>query len=199
MYPCSLDIIEVDLAHTERNREVVIYSGSDVQHVDNVYDCFFIVVAMDFRDATKEVSFIASIVSETEILLTMPSLPFGLFHDSVMRNEHLKKIKLHHPQLQLSQDIVINHLCDKVGRSVKRLLLHFPDDVTLSNVFNAAHPSVKCILNQPRRRLVLSKLCHAAIVSWSGRLPILTQIVAPQLRLLSLHLLMYWLRILQVC
>ena len=59
-----------------------------------------------------------------------------------MRNEHLKKIKLHHPRLQLSQDIVINHLRDEVGRSVKRLLLHFPDDVTLSNVFKAAHPSV---------------------------------------------------------
>ena len=120
----------------------MIYSVSDVQHVDNVHNCFFIALAVDFRDATKEVTFIASIVSETEILLTMPSLPFGLFHNSVMRNERLKKIKLHHQQLQFSQDIVINHLRNEVRRSVKRLLLRFPDQVTLSNVFNAAHPLV---------------------------------------------------------
>lgn len=137
-----VDVIEVDLAYPERNREVVIYSVSNVQHVDNVYDCFFIMLAVDFRDASKEGSFTASMVSETEILLTMPSLPFGLYHDSIMRNERLKRIRLHHPQLQLSQDIVINHLRDEAGRSVKRLLLRFPDNVRLSNVFNAAHPTV---------------------------------------------------------
>ena len=50
--------------------------------------------------------------------------------------------------MQLSQDIVINHLRDEVGRSVKRLLLRFPVDVTLSNVFNAAHHHPSVLLHE---------------------------------------------------
>ena len=78
-------------------------------------------LAVGFCDAIKKGSFTALIVSETEILLTLPILPYGLFNDGILRNGRLKIIRLHHSQLQPSQDMVINHLWDEVGRSVNCL------------------------------------------------------------------------------
>jgi hypothetical protein len=138
IHPHSAVIVDVDLERPERNGDVVIFSLNNVEHVDHLYHCVSIFLSVDVRDVAKEGSFTATLVSETEILITMPSLTFALYRDSEQRNERLKRIDMHDPQLQLSQNIVINQIRDGPNRPIKKLLLRFPEGIIFGNVF---HPS----------------------------------------------------------
>lgn len=135
------DVIEIDLENPELNREVMIFSIQDLEHAGNVYNCFTIQMSSDMRDAAAE-KISAMIVSDTEILISMPGLPYGIFADSIGRNERLKTQNLHCPKLQLAQDVTINDIREDQTRSVKHLLLRFPSHVVLTNVFNPSSPKL---------------------------------------------------------
>jgi hypothetical protein len=154
------DTIDIDLENPERNREILVFSVADVAHDGNVYNCFAIMLFVDVRDAAKG-QLTASLVSDTEVLLTMPSLPYGLYHDSTARNLRLELIQLHCPKLQLSQDIVINQVRESQTRPLKRLLLRFPKGVVLANVFNVASPAT--LLADMQTDMVMANLGSQAV------------------------------------
>ncbi len=71
-------VIDIDLVHPERTREVIVYCLNEVEHEDCVYNCFNILLPVDPRDAMKDLCK-AELVNEREILITMPALPWSLF------------------------------------------------------------------------------------------------------------------------
>lgn len=130
------DVITVNLEHPERNREVMVFTVNDVQTQGNMYNCFTIMLRVDTRDAAVEDRCTAFMVSETEILISYPALEYFFFTDSAARNERLKVGTAYDSQVQLSQDICINDVRRAPQRVNKKLLLRFPEDVTLANVFS---------------------------------------------------------------
>jgi hypothetical protein len=91
---------------------------------------------IDVRDAAITDRCTAFVVSEHEVLVSYPALEYCLFTDSAARNARLKVGGCHDPYVQLAQDICINDVRRCTQRVVKRLLIRFPEDVTLANVFN---------------------------------------------------------------
>ena len=71
-------VIDIDLVHPKRNREVIVYCLNGVEHEDCVYNCFNILLPVDPRNAMKDLCK-AELVNEREILITMPALPWSLF------------------------------------------------------------------------------------------------------------------------
>lgn len=130
-------VIDIDLVHPENNREVIVYTLNDFEHADFVYKCFNILLPIDPRDGLND-HYTAALVNEREVLITLPALPWSLFKDTAIRNEVLKKTKTHCPKLQMAQDITINALTsgENGSRQTKQLLLRFPANVFLSNIFN---------------------------------------------------------------
>ena len=135
-FACAPDVIVVNLQYPERNREVMVLTVNDVQHQGNMYNCFTIMLRVDPRDAAVTDRCTAYVVSENEILISYPALEYFFFTDSAARNERLKIGLYYDPRVQLAQDICINDVRRAPQRVVKRLLLRFPADVTLANVFN---------------------------------------------------------------
>jgi hypothetical protein len=129
-------IIDVDVNHPGRNREVIVYSLLGVLHDDSVYNCFEIYLSIDPRDFLRD-SIEAKLISDKEILITMPALPYSFYKDTDERNKRLKTWKTHDKDSQMAQDIAINNMdMGKDGANpTKYLLLRFPDHVFLSNVF----------------------------------------------------------------
>jgi hypothetical protein len=134
--PDFTDVISVNLDHPERNREVMVFTVNDVQNQGNMYICFTIMLRIDPRDAAVTDRCTAYVVSETELLISYPALEYFFFTDSAARNERLKIGTDYDSQVQLAQDICINDVRRAPQRVVKRLLLRFPQDITLANVFN---------------------------------------------------------------
>lgn len=130
-------VIDIDLDHPERNREVIVYCLNEVEHEDCVYNCFNILLPVDPRDAMKDLCE-AELVNEREILITMPALPWSLVRDTAKRNECLKAMGTHCPKLQMAQDIAVNAVERGMNgsRPTKQLLLRFPASVFLSNIFD---------------------------------------------------------------
>jgi hypothetical protein len=127
----------MDLYFPERNREVVLETVINFEHDKDVFDGFVIFMSVDVRDAMVDNNITAHLISPTEILLTMPSLAFDLYHDSVGRNERLREfLGMECVQLQLAQNITINEIRMTHTRQTKRLLLRFPNTVRLSNVWD---------------------------------------------------------------
>ena len=62
-------------------------------------------------------------------------MTYGVMMDSNNRNQRLNKQKLHCPLLQLAQDMNISEIKNNDKRNKRRLLLIFPDNVVLANVF----------------------------------------------------------------
>ena len=119
----------------ERNREVDVLIVNDVLHGGDLYNCFDISLQMDVRDAMVTGRCRAVLVSEHEVLVTYPALQYPMFIDSVMRNKRLVHLKTLCAQLQQAQDIWVNEMKRDPQRNEKRLLLRFPHDVVLGNVF----------------------------------------------------------------
>ena len=130
-------VIDVDVAHPSNNREVVIYNLIRVEHENSLYDCFDIYLPADVRDVLAE-KLKARLISDREILITMPSLPYSFCQDTDARNLRLKAFGTHYPHTQIAQDITINNMessgIDEYGM-VKHLLLRFPSYCVLANIF----------------------------------------------------------------
>jgi hypothetical protein len=129
-------VIEVDVDHPSNNREVVIYFVPQVEHGNNLYDCFDIYVQTDVRDFMAE-RLNAMLHTQNEILITMPALPYAFCQATNARNDRLKKIEAHNGDTQRAQDITINNM-ERSGPDgfgfTKQLLLRFPSHIVLSNV-----------------------------------------------------------------
>ena len=92
---------------------------------------------VDVRDANVTDRITAYLVSPTEVLLSMPSIGFDLYHDSQGRNKRLKDMfEMECEPLIMAQNITINTIRTTHARQVKRLLLRFPNQVRLSNVWD---------------------------------------------------------------
>lgn len=133
-------MITVDLAHPERNREVFVLTINDVLHKENLYNCFDICLKLDVRDSEDATAFL---VSPQCILITYPAMSYDLSTDSANRNRRLHALQMYRPAVEMAQNIWINELRRNGNRMMKRLLLHFPMDVHLQNVFNPNSYTVK--------------------------------------------------------
>ena len=130
-------VIEVDVDHPSNNRKVVIYFVPQVEHGNNLYDCFDIYVQTDVREFMAE-RLNAMLHTQNEIMITMPALPYAFCQASTnARNDRLKKIEAHNGDTQRAQDITINNM-ERSGPDgfgfTKQLLLRFPNHILLSNV-----------------------------------------------------------------
>ena len=92
---------------------------------------------VDVRDANVTDRITAYLVSPTEVLISLPSMGYDLYHDSQGRNQRLKEIfNMECEPLIMAQNITINTIRTTHARQVKRLLLRFPNQVRLSNVWD---------------------------------------------------------------
>jgi hypothetical protein len=142
----TADLIEVDLECPENNREVIVLTINDVLHNGNLYNCYDIALKIDMRDAIIDGRCTAFLVSANEVLVSYPAMGFDLSTDSKMRNARLQALCKHDVQVEMAQNIWINELRRSPARMTKRLLLRFPDDVMLSNVFNPNSYVLRSIL-----------------------------------------------------
>jgi hypothetical protein len=142
----TTDIIEVDLVYPENNREVHVLTIDNVLYQSSRYHCFDIALTIDVRDAVVAGGCSAVLVSETEVLLSYPTLGFALSTDSRLRNARLKLLHTHDPQVESAQNMWINELKKAPQRMMKRLLLRFPDHVLLANVLNPQSFVIKHVL-----------------------------------------------------
>jgi hypothetical protein len=122
------------LEHPER--QVLIFQYNNLISNDNVYYCFAIMLCCDMHNVCSN-NFSAVLVDDQHsILVTFPCMTYGVMMDSKNRNLCLTKQALHCPLLQLAQDMNINEIknIDK-KRNKRRLMLIFPDNVVLVDVF----------------------------------------------------------------
>ena len=119
---------------------------NDVRHDGNLYDCFLISLQVDVRDAMVNDRCTAMLVSENEVLITYPALPYPMSTDFIKRNARLLHLKTYDAQVDQAQAIMINAVRRDANRSEKRLLLRFPDDVMLGNVFTPNSYEIKSVL-----------------------------------------------------
>lgn len=91
---------------------------------------------VDIRDAEKEL-YKAEIVSENELILTIPSLPFIMLYDSTRRHEQLMKMGINCERCQEAQEITLSNVLTNSSRSQKKLRLLFPEDIVLANMTSA--------------------------------------------------------------
>jgi hypothetical protein len=136
----------VDLKHPERNGHVLVFKYTNLIHLNNVYDCFAIMLFCDSRDVRSN-KFCAVLIDDTSILITFPCMTYGIMYDSADRNERLMKQKLHCPLLQLSQDMNISNIIKDDKRNKHRILLVFPPSVVLANVFQPTSATIKYALH----------------------------------------------------
>lgn len=136
----QVSVINVDLAHPERNREVVVLTINDVLQSSNLYNCFDVCLKIDLRDEDQATAFL---VSPQSILITYPAMSFELSTDSANRNRRLTALQMYQPAVEMAQNIWINALLRNANRMMKRLLLIFPNEVHLQNVFNPNSYEIK--------------------------------------------------------
>jgi hypothetical protein len=115
-------------------------------HLQNVYDCFALMLCCDSRDVRAN-NFSAVLIDDKSILITFPSMTYGIMHDSAERNERLKLQQLHCPLLQLAQDMNISDIMKDDKRNKHRILLVFPPNVVLANVFQPSSATIKYALH----------------------------------------------------
>jgi hypothetical protein len=134
------------LEHPERNGHVLVFKYTNLIHLHNVYDCFAIMLHCDLRDVRAN-NFSAVLIDDKSILITFPCMTYGILHDSAARNERLKLQKLHCPLLQLAQDMNISDIMTDDKRNKRRILLVFPSNVVLANVFQPSSATLKYALH----------------------------------------------------
>jgi len=99
--------------------------------------CYTIMLPVDVRDATNpKFQITARLINSTELLITMPAMPFAFSHDSEERNDRLKDCGTYNLHLHTAQNIAHNAVSDNPNLRNKRLLLRFPNTVVLANVFD---------------------------------------------------------------
>ena len=74
-------------------------------------------------------------------------MTYGIMHDSADRNERLKKQQLHCLLLQLAQDMNISNSMKDDKRNKRHILLVFPPNVVLANVFQPTRATIKYALH----------------------------------------------------
>ena len=150
-------VINIDLVHPKRNREVFVYSLMEVEHNNCVYNCFNILLSVDVRDAAKDICE-AEWVSEREILIKMPALHWSLFRQTEKRNLYLKEASTHCPKLQIAQEIAVNDVERRVNgsRRIKHFLLRFTPGVVLSNIFDGGARKLETHLQLEEVNVTLS-------------------------------------------
>ena len=84
------ETIYVDLEHPEHNGHVLVFKYTNLIHLDNVYDCFAIMLFCDSRDVRVN-NYSAVLIDDKSILIKFPCMTYGIMHDSADRNERLKK------------------------------------------------------------------------------------------------------------
>lgn len=135
------DVIDVDINHPERNREVVIVKFTDVAMEGKLHNGFDILIpAVDMRDYLTD-KFKLEIVSDNELLLTMPSMHAWNIADSDKFFAHLKDVKELCPRTKQGHDVFRNALRSNKNRLSKYLLLRFPGDIVLSTQHYSDHKS----------------------------------------------------------
>ena len=144
----NAETIYVDLEHPEQNGHVLVFKYTNLIHFNTVYNCFAIMLFCDLRDVRASNNFFAVLIDDKSILITFPCMTYGIMHDSVDRNERLKKQKLHFQLLQLSQEMNISDIMkDEEKRNKRRFLLVFPPSMVLANVFQATSATIKYALH----------------------------------------------------
>ena len=132
------DIIDVNLTYPERNREVYVFTfkGLTDSATGDIIDGFQVTMPIDHRDFEED-NYKLEILTDTELSLTMPSLPYQMQHDSVRRFLVLSELGLSCSKCQQAQEICVTDVDGAPSRKLKKLILRFPDDVCLVNLSSA--------------------------------------------------------------
>jgi hypothetical protein len=129
------DTIVVNLTYPERNREVQVYCFESLRNpiTGDIVDGFQIVINADIRDVAKDL-YKAEIVSDNELLITIPSLSHQMVQDCALRHAFLLKLGLLCDRCQEGQEIAMTSMEDNPWRKLRQLRLRFPDHIVLANL-----------------------------------------------------------------
>ena len=114
----------------ECNCKVLVYCFENLKNVTtgDIVNGFQIVLPVDVWDAEKEL-YKSEIVNDNEIILTIPSLPFIMLHDSSRRHDQLIQMGINCERCQEAHDITMNDVFSNPSRCQKKLRLLFPGDI----------------------------------------------------------------------
>lgn len=134
--PANTHRIDVNVDRPEDNREVTVFSLSDIPGVKDTAAHFFghwITLPMDIRhvyDDEKTKWYKARLWSENSVLLSVPAFPYSLLHN---REEMSRSGKL--PDYVVSGMDDGRHVYDerKASRKIKHMLLQFPESTRLTS------------------------------------------------------------------
>lgn len=136
MFLCTVvfDEIVVNTDFPERNREVRIIPFSDVEVNGVLHGGFEISMDADIHDYLED-HYSAQIVTESQILLSIPSVPYTYLHKYDKFFSVVDSFALDCPRTQIGHNVVRNAIKEDSTRATKYLLLSFPP----GTVFDTRH------------------------------------------------------------
>jgi hypothetical protein len=130
--PDKVDVIEVDINCPERNREVKVVQFRDAEIDGILHNGFEIIMEGDLRDLMLD-KYSAKLVSDNEILISMPSASHYWLHEPELYFNKCKAFNIHCPRAREAHDVARNDILADEERQIRSLLLRFPENTILSN------------------------------------------------------------------
>jgi len=118
--------------HPEKNREVKVIEFQDAEIDGILHNGFEILMEGDLRDLVLD-KYKAQLVTENEILITMPSGSHYLLHEHDNYFKQVKAFKVLCPRTKEAYNAARNPILSDVKRLTKHILLRFSEEITLSN------------------------------------------------------------------
>lgn len=135
-------VIDVNLDYPERNREFIIVVYKDVERDGVLHNGFDIIIQAELGDYFKD-QYSAKLISENEILVTMPSTPCSYLHHMDRYFATMAQIGKLCPRSKLVHDVARNRILADPTSQTKQIMLRFPSGVHLINPQQASN-EIEC-------------------------------------------------------
>jgi hypothetical protein len=130
--PDDVEVIEVDIDHPERNREVKVVHFRDANKNGILHNGFEILMEGDLRDMLDD-KYSAKMVQENEILISMPSASHSWLYEPCNFFDKCEAFGIGCARSLEAHNVARNDILKKKDRLTKQLLLRFPVPIILSN------------------------------------------------------------------
>lgn len=132
----TVKVIDVDIEYPERNGEFLVVSVPNIDYEEKgiLHDAYNIIykggrIFEYFKD-----EYSAELVSESEILFTLPSTPSGYLHEFEQVWERQKQTDDFIPEMKQAHNLLRNAIASDPDRATKQVVLRFPSHVRLTQV-----------------------------------------------------------------
>ena len=128
---CYQETVFVNLEVPERNDEFLIYAFENRKNIETGEIVSGYQIVYPNVDTRDENYFHVEIVDKHQVLITMPSLPAVMRHDSVERYAILEALQINCMRCQEMQEITLNDINAEPMRQIRRVRLMFPISMQL--------------------------------------------------------------------